>query len=68
MNDPNRFLVIDCRGCSPVEFSLKTVIQATGESKFEDILLQDGEFYDYDEKNQAQVSITEVKTRFERIQ
>ncbi len=42
----------------------QTSVTAIAESgtKFEDIEIQDGEWYEYDEKSSQQVSLTEVST------
>jgi hypothetical protein len=58
------FLEIESRGLELKEFIPLGIFVAKGAdttTKFNDVLLDEGEFYDYDDNAGAEVSITEVK-------
>lgn len=64
-----RLLEIDARGLEVVEFIPEGKFQAVGaelSTKFNEVDLEEGEWYDYDEKQGAEVSITEVEWKVER--
>lgn len=64
-----QLLEIDARGVEFVEFipaGIFTVQGAETGTKFVDVELEDGEWYDYDDKAGAEVSITEVSWEIER--
>lgn len=60
-------LRLECRGTEPlaVEMSDTVPLEIIGVSgfSFEDSILDDGEFYGYDEKEKTEASITEFQTR-----
>ncbi|KAK0318535.1 hypothetical protein LTR82_010597 [Friedmanniomyces endolithicus] len=62
-------LTLDCRGLEFVEFKADGAWKATGVesgTKFADIDLTEGEWFDYDEKAGEEVSIKEVKWEIRR--
>ncbi|KAF2656550.1 DUF866-domain-containing protein [Lophiostoma macrostomum CBS 122681] len=62
-------LEFDCRGLEFTEFKSEGEFLATGaesKTKFTGIDLADGEWFDYDEKEGAEVSITNVKWEIRR--
>ncbi|WPH04559.1 Hypothetical protein R9X50_00745100 [Acrodontium crateriforme] len=61
---PLNILTLDCRGLEFVEFKADGAWQAVGVesgTKFADIDLTEGEWFDYDEKASEEVSITNIK-------
>lgn len=61
---PQNILTIDCRGLEFVEFKPDGAWNATGMekgTKFSDIDLTEGDWYDYDEKAGEEVSIKDIK-------
>ncbi|KAI3403424.1 hypothetical protein KGF56_003708 [Candida oxycetoniae] len=68
-NKPVPILEIDARGLDLIEFIPNGKFQAKGTETgtiFNDIDLQDSEWYDVDEKTNEEVSITEVKWTISR--
>lgn len=64
-----RMLLFDCRGLEFVEFVPEGEWLAEGSesgTKFEDIELADGEWYDYDEKTGEEVSIGDLSWEIQR--
>lgn len=64
---PLRMLEIDSRGLDFVSFKADGKFQCIGEesnTKFEEVDLEDGEWYDYDEKSSEEVSITNIDWTF----
>ncbi|KAK1069098.1 hypothetical protein LTR12_012713 [Friedmanniomyces endolithicus] len=62
-------LTLDCRGLEFVEFKADGAWKATGVgsgTKFADIDLTEGEWFDYDEKAGEEVSIKDVKWEIRR--
>ncbi|XP_067678963.1 UPF0587 protein v1g245604-like [Haliotis asinina] len=60
-------VTFDCRGVEPTDFSPRVGWNVEGEETstvFSDIDLGDKEWYDYDEKGQTSVSITELQHKF----
>lgn len=63
-------LQIDSRGLEVERFIPEGVWQCVGEesgTKFEEVEVEDGEWYDYDEKAGVDVSITEVEWEVSRL-
>ncbi|KAG4305087.1 hypothetical protein PORY_001257 [Pneumocystis oryctolagi] len=68
---PAAFCIIsfECRGCEVVEFYPDGEWSCKGSESgtpFHGIHLNDGEWYDYDEKSQNEVSITNIKWEIKR--
>lgn len=66
---PQSILTFDCRGLEFTEFIPEGEWQADGidsGTKFTNIELQDGEWFDYDEKAGEEVSIKDVKWEIKR--
>ncbi|ANB10930.1 hypothetical protein AWJ20_3724 [Sugiyamaella lignohabitans] len=64
---PVKVAEVDNRGLEFVEFIADGVFKCQGEEsgyKFPEVNLDDGEWFDYDEKAGEEVSITEVKWEF----
>lgn len=64
-----QLLEIDARGLEVVEFIPEGKFEAVGvelNTQFKEVDLEEGEWYDYDEKQGAEVSITEVEWKVER--
>ncbi|XP_046337027.1 CXXC motif containing zinc binding protein-like [Haliotis rufescens] len=60
-------VTFDCRGVEPIDFSPRVGWSVEGEETstvFSDINLGEKEWYDYDEKGQTSVSITEFQHKF----
>lgn len=61
-------LILECRGCEIIEFQPDGEWQAEGTesgTKFPEVDLSD-EWYDYDEKTQSEVSITDIEWSINR--
>lgn len=60
-------LLLECRGIEPKEVVLADdeplIVKGEDGFLFEDALVEDGEFYSYDEKRKVEASITEFKMR-----
>ncbi|KAG8527719.1 uncharacterized protein KY384_007873 [Bacidia gigantensis] len=66
---PHQVIVIDCRGLEFIEFKAEGEWTAKGfesVTKFAGIDLQEGEWYDYDEKTSEEVSIKDIKWAIKR--
>ncbi|KAK2879958.1 hypothetical protein FQN49_000717 [Arthroderma sp. PD_2] len=64
-----KIIEFDCRGLEFTEFKADGPWEAKGTesgTKFSDISLEDGEWYDFDEKRKEEVSITEVRWEIRR--
>lgn len=62
-----RLLEIDSRGIDFVSFKADGKFECTGEesnTKFQDVDLEDNEWYDYDDKAGSEVSITNIEWAF----
>ncbi|KAK3630477.1 hypothetical protein LTR56_009473 [Elasticomyces elasticus] len=62
-------IVLDCRGLEFVEFKPDGLWKAVGiesKTKFADIDLTEGDWFDYDEKSSEEVSIKDVKWEIRR--
>lgn len=61
------FLLIECRGTEPSELMLSDdvplIVVGTDGFQFEDVVLENGEYYGYDEKRKIEASISELQTR-----
>lgn len=59
-------LVLDCRGVAPDSFQFmdRWVATSAGGAEFDDVDLTDGEWADYDEENDAAVSIMDLESQF----
>jgi Eukaryotic protein of unknown function (DUF866) len=67
---PGVIIELDCRGLEFVEFSPQGEWVAQGDESgtpFVGIDLQEGEWYDFDEKASREVSITELKWDIRRV-
>lgn len=66
---PAEILQIDCRGLELKEFRADGDFQCKGESgtPFKEMDLTEGEWFDYDEKNSEEVSVTDVKWDIKRV-
>jgi hypothetical protein len=67
---PSVIIELDCRGLEFVEFSPEGEWAAQGEESgtpFVGIDLQEGDWYDFDEKASREVSITELKWDIRRV-
>lgn len=65
-----RMVEIDARGLDVVEFIPVGKFSAKGAettTKFEEVDLEDGEWYDYDEKANEEVSITDASWSFAKV-
>ncbi|KAI9461831.1 DUF866-domain-containing protein, partial [Boletus coccyginus] len=65
----SRILVVECRGLEFIEFDPRgqwTCRGTDSNTSFDEIDLQEGEWYDYDEKAALPVQITSVESRFSR--
>jgi len=64
-------LAVECRGLEPYDFRpMKDEFVITSEDGYlfdEEIEFEDGEWADYDEKNDCPVSITELEFKFEAV-
>lgn len=66
---PQNILTMDCRGLEFTEYKPDGLWKATGiesGTKFSDIDLTEGDWYDYDEKASEEVSIKEMKWEIRR--
>ncbi|KXL46457.1 hypothetical protein M433DRAFT_65643 [Acidomyces richmondensis BFW] len=66
---PRNIITLDCRGLEFVEFKPDGAWKATGiesGTKFADIDLTEGEWFDYDEKAGEEVSIKDIKWEIRR--
>ncbi|EFE34536.1 uncharacterized protein ARB_06299 [Trichophyton benhamiae CBS 112371] len=64
-----KIIEFDCRGLEFTEFKADGKWEATGTesgTKFSDISLEENEWYDFDEKQGEEVSITEVSWEIRR--
>ncbi|KAG5437310.1 hypothetical protein PCK2_001012, partial [Pneumocystis canis] len=66
----SRIISFECRGCELIEFFPDGAWSCKGSQSntlFHEINLSQGEWYDYDEKSQTEVSITNIKWEIKRI-
>lgn len=61
------FLILECRGNEPSEVMLSDdvplLVSGTDGFQFDDVIIEDNEFYGWDEKRNVEASITEFQIR-----
>ncbi|KAJ1977371.1 hypothetical protein H4R35_002331 [Dimargaris xerosporica] len=65
----SRIAVLECRGLEPVEFEARSGWKAVGVESgqiFDEIDLTDGDWADYDEKANNEVSVMDLEFQFSR--
>ncbi|GIZ02576.1 CXXC motif containing zinc binding protein [Caerostris extrusa] len=63
-------VAFDCRGVDPTDFSPRIGFRAVGETSgtiFDDIILEEKEWVDYDEKSKLSVSVCELEHKFVKL-
>ncbi|XP_076808747.1 CXXC motif containing zinc binding protein-like [Clavelina lepadiformis] len=62
-------VAFECRGLEPKEFDIRSgwVVTSCFNTLFEDVDLSEKEWYDYDEKGNQSVSITELTYKFVKL-
>lgn len=72
-NDSGKFKTLvsfDCRGIEPVDFDPRsgfTVKSTENGRSFDDVEIEDGDWTEYDDKNNNSVSISEFKSQFVKV-
>lgn len=65
----NTLATFECRGLEPIKWILSEVpLIAVTESgaKIDEVVIEDGEYFGYDETSMQEVSVTEFESKFER--